>query len=269
MDDIVRQDRKLFWREATRPARIVLAVVGIAFVLGPMQEVFSGVWKFALCLAVLAGHALASYNASLHRRWLNPHFHSLWKNCLDRLERFRNAQKDMRRDQVADLQEMPKTIEKVGSALYLALRRADMIADEVHRSERGLQSAPATFGALSHDAQAKELYRIADKNLAEYRQQFAGVMAGVQRAEAQAAVFVTTLDSVRMKMIGHRLAGRKPEMSTYDFLEALGEAKLQLQAIDKALDELDFSTMPKTIVVQPPPTPVDAMEEHRLGGPPR
>ena len=76
-------------------------------------------------------------------------------------------------------------------------------------------------------------------------------MAGVHRAEAQSAVFMTTLDTLRMKMIGHRLVGKNPEMSTMEFLEALGEAKLQLKAIDQALEDLDFSQMPKMIAAVP------------------
>jgi hypothetical protein len=52
-----------------------------------------------------------------------------------------------------------------------------------------------------------------------------------------------------MKMLGYRLVGKTPEIPSQDFLEALSEAKLQLDAIDKALDELDLSLLPKTIAV--------------------
>jgi hypothetical protein len=40
-----------------------------------------------------------------------------------------------------------------------------------------------------------------------------------------------------------------------DFLEAMSEAKLQLHAIDQALDELDFSQFPKMVATIPPPPP--------------
>lgn len=269
MDDIQRQDTKLFWQEAAAPGRIFFSLILVVFTVFMVGRNLGIAMQLAGLLAVGVGHALTSYNASIERRWHSPHFHELWNRCRDRLSRFKEVLGQMRKEQLADLHEMPKTIESVGGSLYAALRRADMIAHEVMLTEKDLHNVPPTYGTLSHDAQAKELYRIADKNIAEYRMQFAGVMAGVQRAEAQAAVYATTLDSLRMKMIGHRLVGRSAELSTMDFLTALGEAKLQLEAIDKALDELDFSSMP-TVVVQPPPAPVDAMQDHRLGGgPPR
>jgi hypothetical protein len=123
---------------------------------------------------------------------------------------------------------------------------------------------PPVWQAAAHDPQSKELYRIADKNIAEYRSHFAGVMAGVQRTEAQSAVFMTTLDTLRMKMIGYRLVGRSPELGSSEFLDALAEARAQLEAIDTALEELDLGHYPKTISVIPPPMPP---EEHiRLNG---
>ena len=50
-------------------------------------------------------------------------------------------------------------------------------------------------------------------------------------------------------------------MSSHDFLEALAEARAQLQSIDTALEELDLGHYPKTISVVPPPMPTDALEE--------
>jgi hypothetical protein len=166
----------------------------------------------------------------------------------------------MRKDQIADLREMPNTIRGVSEALYVALRRADIISHEVMLSEREMLSQPPVWKAPNTDPQSQELYRLADKNIAEYRQQFAGVMAGVQRTEAQSAVFMTTLDTLRMKMIGYRLVGRSPELSSQEFLEALAEARAQLQSIDTALEELDLGHYPKQISVVPPPTPEDALQ---------
>jgi hypothetical protein len=127
-----------------------------------------------------------------------------------------------------------------------------MISYEVTLTEKGFYTQPPAWNPPSHDPQAKELYRIADKNIAEYRGHLAGVMAGVQRTEAQSAVLMTTVDTLRMKMIGYRLIGRSPELSSREFLEAMQEAKMQLAAIDRALDELELTAFPKTIAVMPP-----------------
>jgi hypothetical protein len=108
------------------------------------------------------------------------------------------------------------------------------------------------------------LYQLADRNIAEYRGHFAAVMAGVQRTEAQSAVFMTTLDSLRMKLIGYRLVGRSPEMANQEFLESIAEARAQLQAIDTALDELELGQYPPAMPTVPPPVPDDVQQ--RLNG---
>ena len=200
---------------------------------------------------------LSAKKAAFLRRFSNKRYEGLWHGCVDRLQRFEDVLKKMRKEQIADLQEMPRTVRRVGESLYLALRRADIISTEVQKTEQGIYHTPPAWQSPSSDSQATELYRIADRNIADYRAQFAGVMAGVHRAEAQSAVFMTTLDSLRMKMIGYRLVGKSPELSSHDFLQALGEAKLQLSAIDQALEELDFSQMPQMIAAIPPPVQDD------------
>ena len=169
--------------------------------------------------------------------------------CQDRLNRLDEVLKKLRKEQVADLREMPTTVHAVGKSLYVALRRADVIAHEIQASETGVINQPPTWISASTDPQSQELYRLADRNIAEYRANYAGVMAGVQRTEAQSAVFMTTLDSLRMKIHGYRLVGRSPEMASQEFLEALAEARMQLQSIDTALEELDLSHYPKMIAV--------------------
>jgi len=259
MNDVQRQDRKLFIQELFRAGRLFSVALGLFLVFGVSRLWDQAGRELAILLvgggAIAAAWLIGARNVSVTKRFYNKRYKALWDGCKDRLSRFDEVLGKMRREQVADLQEMPKTIRRVGESLYYALRRADMIAFEVSKTESEVYAAPPTWQAPSHDAQAKELYRIADKNIAEYRHQFAGVMAGVHRAEAQSAVFMTTLDSLRMKMIGYRLVGRGPELSSMDFLEAMGEAKLQLSAIDQALEELDFSQFPKMIAAVPPPPP--------------
>jgi|GEM_PF-747201 len=199
-----------------------------------------------------AVHVHRAMGRAVNRRFISPRLRAQWTGCDDRLNRFREALRGLHREQIADFTEMPKTIEAVGQTLYHALRRADLVLDEISRSEGWLQGqAPPVIGMVggvaSHDPQAKELYRIADKNLAEYRANYAGVIAGVQRTEAQAAVFTTTLDTIRLKMLGYRLTGRRPDMSSQDLLEAMSEAKLQLKAIDSALEELELGPFPKMV----------------------
>jgi hypothetical protein len=144
------------------------------------------------------------------------------------------------------LHDLPVTVQAVGSTLYFALRRADIVVREVTTSEGWLMAVQHHTGPISPDQKAQELYRLADKNIAEYRQHYQTVMSGVERTEAQAAVFTTTLDTLRMRMLGHRLAGRSPELAHTEFLQAMTEARMQLDAIDKALDELELTPFPGT-----------------------
>lgn len=262
MDDIRRQDQRLFFKELFAPGRIILSLIIAFFVFGFFQLFWMfrpGIPPITLLawLALLITHSLFAWKASVQKRFLGKRFEALWHGCEDRLNRFEDVLGKLRREQVAELHEMPKTIRRVAESLYQALRRADMIAHEVHASEQGLYSGPAVWHAPSHDPQSKELYRIADKNIAEYRQRFDAVMAGVQRTEAQSAVYMTTLDTLRMKMLGYRLVGKGPELSSQDFLEALNEAKLQLSAIDTALEELELGPYPQMIASMPPPVPDD------------
>ena len=269
MEDIRREDRRLFIKELMQPSRMLILAPILFFgylwsASGPFD---SGRWTaftFAALFLCPLVYGVTAWTSSERKRFRSKRMQALWAGCQDRLARFDEVLRKMRRDQVAELREMPKTIREVGSSIYAALRRADIIADEVQASERDMLSTPPTWEARTHDPQSKELYRLADKNIAEYRSHFAGVMAGVQRTEAQTAVYMTTLDTLRMKMIGYRLVGRSPELSSQDFLEALAEARAQLEAIDHALEELDLSNYPKQISVVPPPIPEDIQAKINL-----
>ncbi len=273
MEDIKRQDRKLFIRELASPFRIFLVLLtgmfallfskvqAMSFSSFPAQVLLY--WMF-----ILAVYAGSSYNASIKKRFHNKRFQSLWTGCEDRLIRFREVLRRLSTDQIAHLSEMPKTIDRVGDSLYCALRRADLISHEVSTTEAEIYGGPPVWQNNSRDPQSKELYQIADKNIAEYRQGLQGVMAGVQRTEAQSAVYMTTLDTLRMKMLGYRLVGKSPEVSSQDFLEALNEAKLQLQAIDTALEELDLSAYPQMIAADRPPIQPPAVNPARVSPPP-
>lgn len=256
MEDIRRQDMRIFLRELTSPGRVIL-VVGGCFLLWvfPLFSPGFSIAKIVTIGAVIAWAVVSAHLSSLQKRFLNKRYEALWHGCKDRLTRFNEVLRKLRKEQIADLNEVPKTIDRTSVSIYCALRRADIIANEVHSTERGLYVAPPVIAPPTTDPQSNELYRIADKNIAEYKQGFAGVMAGVQRTEAQSAVFMTTVDTLRMKMLGYRLVGKSPELSSHDFLEALTEAKLQLASIDHALEELELAPYPKTIAIQPEANP--------------
>ncbi len=262
MEDVREHDRRLWIKEVLATSRIATTLLATLIVLSFLARVDAGIGKFAWGLVAVCAlgfvHIRSAKSAAERHAFTHSKYQALWAACEDRLARFEDALKTMRRHRIAQFDEMPKTIREVGRSLYYALRRSDIVFEEVTKSEGWLvYHSPPLGSPPSSDAQAKELYRIADKNIAEYRQHYSAVMAGVQRTEAQAQVFTTTLDSLRMKMLGYRLTGRRPELSTQDFLESLTEAKMQLQAIDQALDELELSPFPTTISIMPPPMPSD------------
>ncbi len=261
MEDIRRQDRALFVRELLRVGHLILTFLGALF-FGWVLGNFGLSWLIAGVGTPILIHLLSSWNRSAAARFRSKRYQALWNSVTDRLDRFEEVLDRMKKAKIADLQEMPKTIRMVAKSIYAALRRADLISYEVLETEKGVLNQSPVWQASGIDPQASELYRVADKNIADYRQLYASVMAGVQRAEAQTAVYMTTLDSLRMKMIGYRLVGKSPEMSSHDFLTAMAEAKLQLHAIDQALEELDFRQMPQMIAAIPP-VPVADDQVHR------
>ncbi len=268
MEDLRAHDRQRLVREMLSPGRLavsfgILIAIWVVFVQAQDKPPYA----FAAAVFLLLGHYGVAMQAAERKKWSHVRMASLWAGCEDRMARFEEVLRRMRRDQLADMTEMPNTIRQVSASIYTALRRADIVATEVEATEKGMVGRPPVWDAATHDPQSRELYGLADRNIAEYRGHFAAVMAGVQRTEAQSAVFMTTLDSLRMKLIGYRLVGRSPEVGTHDFLEALAEARTQLQAIDTALDELDLGHYPKTISVvptTPPPLPEDVQQ--RLNG---
>lgn len=259
MDEIRRRDIAVFMRELFSGPRVVLYAFGafMTWLFARQGSPFQ-VWQPIAGWSVFTGLMVwTSWRSSIPKRFKAQRFLLLWTACEERHDRFRTALGQLSRSRIADLQELPRTIDGVLNELYRALRRSDIVATEVSASEGWLVAQPRMGQPISPDKQAQELYRIADKNIAEYRQHYVGVMAGVERTEAQAAVFTTTLDTLRMKMLSYRLVGRETESPTQDFLAALTEARMQLESIDKALDELELSPFPKTISVMPEAPPIN------------
>ena len=107
-----------------------------------------------------------AYQASIPKRFKNARFRELWEGCRDRENRFREVLSKMRKDKVADLTDLPKNVTQVKESLYVALRRADLITSEVEATEREMVGKPPVWQASTQDAQSRELYKIADENIA-------------------------------------------------------------------------------------------------------
>jgi len=262
--DIARRDRQVFVRELLS-ANTILAVMA----LGGVGWLVFWITQKWLPASILVGvgvglTVVAAYRRSVGKRFRNQRFLALWHGCQERIRRFESGMRDLSRSGVAQLSELPTTIHSLADELYVALRRADDIEHEVGRSEGWLASQMRHGLVAPRDPQAQELYRVADQNIAEYRRHLDSVMAGVKRAEAQAAVFMTTLDTLRIRMLGHRFGGRAIEADSQQFLEAVTEARMQLDAIDKALDEIAATPFPEKISVMPPSIP-DEVDRETLG----
>jgi len=245
MDDVRRRDLQAFARELVSPSLILVLAASIigAVVLKDRS--------YLVIFPVLTVHGLFAWRRSIPKRFRNRRFLLIWQSCEDRLKRLHKAIHQLGRSKIARLEELPSNIDLTSRHLYDALRRADLCEHEVVKSEGWYLSQLQAPPKLSDDLQARELFRIAETNLVEYRQHLAQVRGGVDRTEAQAAVFVTALDTLRVKILGYRLAGRRVEEDSGDFLVALTEARMQLESIDKALEELELTPFPTQITVMP------------------
>ena len=265
-EEIRKADQRIFWRAFLRPNRIVLHLLFL-LVCGAIGS--SSGSPFPLIIGFLFS-SIVHFNradaAAKRKRFINSRFMSLWNGCRERFESFEDGIKKLKRADIAQFQELPDTVRDLAMTIYNALRRADILFEEVLQSEGVDRIRPGVPMFKPTDPQAQELYRIAEKNLGEYRGHYNELMAGIQRTEAQATVFMTTLDNLRVKMLGYRLIGKNPSLSSEEFLSVLAEARAQLSAIDRALDELDLSHYPKTVSVIPPVTPEQdlnqALERH-------
>lgn len=190
--------------------------------------------------------------AEHERRFIDPHFAELWYACRERYWAFERALDGLRNSDIAEFQELPKTVREVALNLYEALRWADLMNADIQESEGRSWIAPGIPEGDTQDRQASILYSLAHKNVAEYERNYAELTGGIERTKAQAAVYITTLDALRLKMLSYRHVGRDPSLGSHGFLSALAEARAQLTAIDHELDEMDISHYPTTAVVEAP-----------------
>lgn len=253
-EEIRKADQRIFWRAFLRPNRIVLHLLFLLVCGSIAASTGSPVILIAGFILSSAVHTFRADAAAKKKRFINSRFMALWNGCRERFESFETGIHKLKRADIAQFQELPDTVRDLAMTIYNALRRADILFEEVLQSEGVDRIRPGVPMFKPTDPQAQELYRIAERNLGEYRGHYNELMAGIQRTEAQATVFMTTLDNLRVKMLGYRLIGKNPSLNSEEFLSVLAEARAQLSAIDQALDELDLSHYPKTIAVIPPTT---------------
>lgn len=265
MNDIQRRDRQVFLQSLFSPGRVVGSIVlfFIAVAAARLSSLGTALQVGTASLILVTAMAYTAYQRSIPKRFREARFRQHWQACQDRAQRFDAALKAMRKHGLADLSELPTTVRKLLNDLYLALRRADQINYEISVSESMLVAHGSNVRAHPGDAQAQELFRLADKNIAEYRQHMRAVQSAIQRTEGQVVVFTTTMDALRARMLGQRLNGRAAEVDNQEFLASITEAKMQLRAIDEALDELEMTPFPKTISVIPPAIPDHAYARYR------
>ena len=239
--------RELFKKELRSSERIGIFATGILFAaIGPLSG--SG-WSTGSTVFLVGGLALGLYTAykSIPRsQFRSPHYRMLWQNVIDRLKRFDTAYSGLKVAWDEELPVLRERIQITADSVYNALCRADVMQQELQKSEGHMAWAETTHfrpASVSPDKKVQELYQLADRNMAEYRQRLNAVTAGIQRCEAQTAVFITTLDSLRVRLLGYRLMGKSPEIEHQQFLETIGEAKSQLDAVDKALEEISFDRL--------------------------
>ncbi len=245
-EDIRRQDARIFTRGLVSFRSVICAGMGVFFANGwLMSTQAAGIttWtQLPLLISVLSfvGIPYFAYRYWQSKKFMHRRFAQLWENVVDRRIRLEEALTALRRTNRTEFSDLPRNARRVSEDIYAALRRADLVMKEIMTSEHrsGSPGAPNLNRQVT-DPQSQTLYQVAERNLVEYRLQYRSVLGGVERAEAQAVAFITTMDTLRIRALRHRLGARLDETELEEFLGAIKEAKLQFDAIDQALDELE------------------------------
>lgn len=246
MDEIRKRDVQVFFKEVVSPGSIFVTLLaggcGAMIAMNP----FAGPTGSMIVVgaSVVLGILISAYLRSIPKRFQDRRFGILWREAQVREKSLKGALAKLKKSNIADLSELPTTVQRMMPEIYRALRRADLVQVEVGNSEKAFGPMTAASHRTINDPQAQELYRVADRNIAEYTSHLKSALAGVERAEAQAVVFSTTLDTLRIRMLNYRLTGRSPDLETREFLNVIAEAKMQFAAIDKALDEIEEMPFP-------------------------
>jgi hypothetical protein len=252
MQDIRRRDWKVFIAEAAS----LRTVVGVIAVAAISSLFFTAPGTNPVLIATIGGGAIgwiifAAFLRSIEKRFHHQRFKYLWQECQIRHKKLTAALDKSRRNKFAELSELERTVNTTIPEIYRALRRADLVLRDIQQTENYAATPLNVPGQVIHDQQAQELYKVADRNIAEYTHYYKQAVAGVERSEAQCVVFSTTLDALRIRLLNYSLVGRNPEAETKEFLNMVAEARMQFAAIDQALDEIELMPMAQTIHTLP------------------
>lgn len=244
MDEVRRHDWKNLFLAALQPVPLLAFVAGW---FAAYQLIVLGGWLSAwggLGLTIAgAGTGYYAFEVSrdwLRRRFVNREYADLWRMIEDRYRRFQRALRRAPSGIGSGFNEISRTVEHTKRRLYSSLRKADLVKKEILDSEGGAGS-PLPFPPLvSPDSETNDLYALAAKNFEEYRTIFDAITSKVSRTEAQCAVYISALDSLRVQLLGHRLEKREAAIPKQEMDEAVSDIRTQLESINSALDELDL-----------------------------
>jgi hypothetical protein len=245
MIDPQKRARDVFIAECFSPALIGQGVIimVIMFIIGPAARM-APIEAALLGGILVAGYVgIKAYFQSIPKRWYHPRFRTLSENCADRFKRFEVALSQLHSSSKAEFSDLPETVKKVATNLQNSIKHADAVLNELGKNEADIRNQATTWQANTRDKDATQMYQAADQNIAQYRQLYDGIMAQVSRTEAQAAVFITTLDSLRIRMMSYQLASGPRGMATQEFMSLMRESQAQLETIDRTLEDIELSPL--------------------------
>ncbi|MEW5883706.1 MAG: hypothetical protein AB1725_05730 [Armatimonadota bacterium] len=244
MDEVRRHDWKNLLIAAIQPPPLIALVAGwfTAYQLMALGGLFS-VWGGLGLATAVAGSGYFAFETAkewLRRRFVNPEYADLWRMIEDRFRRFQRAVHRAPSGIAGSFNEIARTVEHTKRRLYTSLRKADLVKKEILDSERGAGGLFPFPPLTSPDSETNDLYAIAAKNFEEYRTVFDAITSKVSRTEAQCAVYISALDSLRVQLLGHRLEKREAAMPKEEMDETVNDIRTQLDSINSALDELEL-----------------------------
>ncbi len=245
MDEVRRHDIKAFLRALVEPVPLVSAAAAgyLAFLGLSRLEPLSVFWWMSALIGIgaIGGFGFSTYQGWRKRRFLNSEYDRLWEMIQDRHRRFHRAVRRAPRGIADGFLEIARTVDHTKKRLYGSIRKADLVKKEILDSEGvpRLSSLPIP-PATTADKETNDLYQVAAKNFEEYQTVFEAINAKVSRTEAQCAVFISALDSLRVQLLGHRLERKDTAIPKEEMDEAVHDIRTQLDSINDALDELEL-----------------------------